>query len=174
ALLPYSEWLCGPLSRPGGGPVACAGNDYGVTTVNLAPPLAAELIPGVFVSGSSAAGLDAARDLGALAVKYPKPVAEYEAAPPANVANLGIRVGIIARTESAEAWQVANARFPTDRKGEVTHQLAMKVSDSSWHRQLSELGKELGGGSGERDGDDPYWMVPSETYSTFCPSLVGS
>ena len=171
-LIEYTQLIMRLLTAPGGGPVTFAGKYYDVTNVKLAPPLAAELIPGVFVSGSSAAGLDAARDLGALAVQYPKPVAEYEAAPLANVANLGIRVGIIARTESAEAWQVANARFPTDRKGEVTHQLAMKVSDSSWHQQLSELGKELG--SGERDGDDPYWMVPFETYKTFCPYLVGS
>jgi len=33
------------------------------------------------------------------------------------------------------------ARFPEDRKGSSRSQLAMKVSDSSWHRQLSDLGK---------------------------------
>ena len=36
---------------------------------------------------------------------------------------------------------VARERFPEDRKGQITHQLAMKVSDSAWHRQLSELGE---------------------------------
>jgi len=44
--------------------------------------------------------------------------------------------------DGAEAWRVAHKRFPEDRKGQLTHQLAMTVSDSSWHHQLSETAKE--------------------------------
>src|SRR6266480_4483802 len=135
---------------------------------DLTPQLERDLLPGVFVSGSSDAGLAAARELGALAVRYPKPVAEYEAAPPPDAAALGIRIGIIAREEARDAWQVARARFPEDRKGQLTHQLAMKVSDSEWHKQLSKLGETAAG------EDQPYWMVPFENYKTFCPYLVGS
>jgi len=127
-----------------------------------------DLLPGVFVSGSSDAGLAAARDLGALAVRYPKPVAEYEAAPPPDAAALGIRIGIIAREEAGDAWTVARARFPEDRRGQLMHQLAMKVSDSAWHKQLSKLGETAAG------EEQPYWMVPFENYKTFCPYLVGS
>lgn len=152
----------------GGEPVSVEGKHYRVKNLKLAPPLAPELMPGVFVSGSSDAGLDAARDLGALAVRYPKPASEYEGAPPAGLAALGIRVGIVARESAAAAWAVARARFPEDRKGQLTHQLAMKVSDSEWHRQLSELGKE------SPAEESPYWMVPFENYKTFCPYLVGS
>ena len=44
----------------------------------------------------------------------------------------------------------------------------MKVSDSSWHRQLSELGnKEMG-------KENPYWLVPFQNYKAICPFLVGS
>jgi alkanesulfonate monooxygenase len=44
----------------------------------------------------------------------------------------------------------------------------MKVSDSSWHRQLSELG------NAPPSAHNPYWLVPFENYKTFCPYLVGS
>ena len=153
-----------------GGPVSFAGRYYQVTNVKLAPCLPPELMPGVFVSGSSEAGLAAAQQLGALAVQYPKPVAEYEAAPPVDARSLGIRVGIIARPDGHDAWAAARARFPEDRKGQVMHHLAITVSDSEWHRQLSELGREVRG----RGDEEPYWMVPFENYKTFCPYLVGS
>ena len=112
--------------------------------------------------------MDAARQLGAIAVEYPKPAGAYGTAVPAKFASAGMRIGIIARAEDATAWSVARARFPEDRKGQLTHQLAMKVSDSSWHRQLSELGEKA------RTDENPYWLVPFENYKTFCPYLVGS
>ena len=86
------------------------------------------------------------------------------------MALLGIRIGIIARADSADAWSVARARFPEDRRGQITHALAMRVSDSYWHKHLSELA-EAGTDAGE---EQPYWMVPFENYKTFCPYLVGS
>jgi alkanesulfonate monooxygenase len=44
----------------------------------------------------------------------------------------------------------------------------MKVSDSHWHRQLSELGTT------PPSAENPYWLGPFENYKTFCPYLVGS
>ena len=79
-----------------------------------------------------------------------------------------MRVGIIARSRADQAWSVARERFPEDRKGRITHELAVKVSDSSWHHQLSVRRPEEGG-----DGD-PYWLGPFQNYKTFCPYLVGS
>ncbi len=151
-------------------PVTLDGRYYRVTNVKMTPPLDPALKPGVFVSGSSEAGLAAARQLGALAVRYPKPVAAYEGGPAIDAAALGIRIGIIAREGAAEAWAVARARFPEDRKGQLTHQLAMKVSDSAWHKQLSKIGETATG----EDSEQPYWMLPFENYKTFCPYLVGS
>jgi alkanesulfonate monooxygenase len=144
------------------------GRYYRVSNLRMTPPLPADLVPGVFVSGSSAAGLDAARALGATAVQYPKPAAEYLGGPTVGVGESGMRIGIIAREDAGEAWSVARARFPEDRKGQITHQLAMKVSDSVWHKQLSQLGQE----EGDRE-ENPYWLVPFENYKTFCPYLVG-
>jgi hypothetical protein len=70
-----------------------------------------------------------------------------------------IRVGIIARETAREAWRVARERFPEDRKGQITHKLAMKVSDSRWHEQLS--GTEADGAPDEdEERPNPYWLVP--------------
>jgi alkanesulfonate monooxygenase len=136
--------------------------------LQLTPPLPAELFPGIFVSGSSPAGLEAARELGAVPVKYPLPAGEYEAEFRDPDPNAGMRIGIIARASADEAWRIANARFPDDRRGVLTHQLAVKVSDSVWHHQLSQLAHDTAGEPGA------YWMHPFETYKTFCPYLVGS
>ena len=143
------------------------GEFYKVDKLKLAPPLPPDLMPGIFISGSSEAGLAAARTLGATAVKYPKPAGEEEAQLDGTV-SAGIRIGIVAREDAEEAWAIARARFPEDRKGQLTHQLAMKVSDSLWHRQLS--GTEAGTATGE----SPYWLVPFQNYKTMCPYLVGS
>ena len=120
------------------------------------------------ISGSSDAGLAAARELNATAVKYPKPPGE-EVDQRGDTVDSGVRVGIIAREDPDEAWRVALERFPEDRKGQITHKLAMKVSDSEWHKQLSELG-----GDRPVDVENPYWLGPFENYNTFCPYLVGS
>jgi alkanesulfonate monooxygenase len=144
--------------------VSLEGGFYRVDKLKLTPALPPELRPGIFVSGSSDAGLAAARAIGATAIKYPKPAAEEGAVQTDGAC--GIRVGIIAREREAEAWDVAHARFPEDRKGQLTHQLAVKVSDSVWHKELSARPGE--------DGDRRYWLVPFQNYKTMCPYLVGS
>jgi alkanesulfonate monooxygenase len=143
------------------------GRYYTVQNLKLTPPLPPELFPGIFVSGSSEDGVAAARAIGATAVKYPKPPHE-EVSISADSAGIGMRVGVITRDDESHAWRVARARFPEDRKGQLTHGLAMKVSDSQWHRQLSELGTE------PPSAVNPYWLGPFENYKTFCPYLVGS
>src|SRR5215510_2992414 len=147
-------------------PVTFDGDFYKVFNLKLSPGLPPELFPGLFVSGSSDAGVETARALGAVAIEYPKPVGEYESCPPPASVDRGIRIGIIARERREAAWSVARERFPTDRKGELTHQLAMKTSDSSWHKQLATMEEEK--------EDSPYWLVPFKSYKTFCPYLVGS
>ena len=147
-------------------PVTLDGEFYKVDKLRMTPLLPPELFPGVFVSGSSDAGLEAARTIGATAIMYPKPAGEYESEPPDQTIESGIRVGIIVRETAQEAWDVAHRRFPPDRKGEITRELAMKVSDSVWHKQISALGAPSDG--------NPYWLVPFQSYKTMCPYLVGS
>jgi alkanesulfonate monooxygenase len=149
----------------GGSPVTYDGEFYKVKNLKMTPALASDLSPGIFMSGSSEAGLAAARALGATAVMYPKPAEEYENAR-AQTMDSGIRVGIITREEDEQSWSIAHDRFPEDRKGQLTRQLANKVSDSVWHKQLSQLDKTT--------EHNPYWLVPFNNYKTMCPYLVGS
>jgi alkanesulfonate monooxygenase len=150
------------------GPVTFSGRHYQVHNLKLTPRVPRALLPEILLSGSSEAGMAAAQRLGATAVEYPKPAAEYAGAAPVGVESRGIRIGIIARSSEDDAWRVAHGRFPPDRRGQLAHELAMKVSDSAWHRQLSELGETP---TGEQN---PYWLVPFKNYKTFCPYLVGS
>jgi alkanesulfonate monooxygenase len=165
-LVEYTTIIKMLLSSPA--PVTFEGKFYKVENLKMTPPLAPELFPGILMSGSSEAGLAAARAVGATAVQYPKPAKEFEANPVAEGEKSGVRVGIIARPRSVDAWNVANERFPGDRKGQLAHQLAMRVSDSAWHQQLSQMIKEVGETQGV------YWMWPFQNYQTFCPYLVGS
>jgi alkanesulfonate monooxygenase len=164
-LVEYATIVKGLLAGPE--PISFEGDYYTVRNLKMSPGLPAELFPGLTVSGSSPAGLRAARSLGATAVKYPRRAHE-EAAERADGVSLGMRCGVIGRDTDEEAWDVALARFPEDRRGQLTHALAMEVSDSHWHRQLSELGRD---GAFE---DAIYWLGPFENYKTFCPYLVGS
>jgi alkanesulfonate monooxygenase len=150
----------------GEGPVTYRGQFYTVDKLKMTPPLDRALFPGLIVSGSSDAGLAAAHALGAVAMKYvPPPEIEAQVK---NPPESGMRVGIIAREDESEAWTIARSRFPGDRRGQLSHQLAMKTSDSQWHGQLSQLAEA------SRSGETPYWLWPFENYNTFCPYLVGT
>jgi alkanesulfonate monooxygenase len=148
--------------------VSFEGEYYSICNLRMTPELSPELYPGFMMSGSSPAGATAANEVGAIAIKYPQRVDDERQISGQNTTPSGVRLGIIARETSEEAWQVAQQRFPIDRRGKVLHRLAMAVSDSHWHRQLSEMAREFA------LQDDPYWLGPFEHYQTFCPYLVGS
>ena len=112
----------------GEAPVTMDGQFYKVSGLKLGSRLAPELHPGILVSGSSEAGLAAAREMGATPVKYPEPLASTDGTSRAN-SHCGVRIGIVTRPRAEDAWSVAHDRFPADRKGQLTRQLASKVSD---------------------------------------------
>lgn len=149
-------------------PVSFNGKFYKVQGLKMNPPLERHLFPGFTLSGSSEAGLEAAKALDAVAVRYPKPASEYGTEALDASVESGMRVGIIAREREENAWSIAYERFPEDKKGQYAHQLAMKSSDSVWHKQLADLGEKT------KTQQSPYWLVPFQNYKTFCPYLVGS
>jgi alkanesulfonate monooxygenase len=164
-LVEYAQVVRGLLTSSK--PFSFEGRYYRLVNASLQPRLDQHLLPGFLVSGSSPAGMAAARALGATAVKYPQP-AQQEVVNPGAVAAAGIRVGVISRPTDREAWEVAHERFPADRRGQLTHAVAMSVTDSEWHRQLSARHDSAEGTA------DTYWLWPFQNYQTFCPYLVGS
>jgi alkanesulfonate monooxygenase len=165
-LAEYTQIISQLLSSDRG--VTFEGSYYQIRNLKMTPTLAPELFPGIMMSGSSPAGAAAAEEVGAIAVKYPQRAGDELETDQEISGSSGIRVGVIARETTEAAWQVAHARFPTDRRGQVMHRVAMNVSDSHWHQQLSEMARE------SAVADDPYWLGPFENYRTFCPYLVGS
>ncbi len=147
------------------GPLTFTGDYFTVKNLTLKPRIPPELVPEVFVSGTSAAGIAAAQRIGATSISYPGNASGETIS---RGMSAGIRIGIIAREESREAWRIAHERYPVDRKGALTHTIARRVSDSAWYEQLSGLGDR------PAERSSPYWLVPFKNYKTFCPYLVGS
>ena len=158
-LTEYSEVIRRLLA---GDKVTYQGDFYRVQGLPMTPSLPAELMPGFTMAGSSDASRAAARAIGAIAVEYPEPLKSQDI--PETVTNRGIRVGIIANKDSDTAWGIAQERFPADRRGQLQHAMAIRVTDSTWQRTLGSLEHAPGG---------PYWLWPFKNYSTFCPYLVG-
>ena len=55
-------------------PVSFKGEFYTIDKVRMTPPLAPDLFPGIFMSGSSDAGCAAAKAVGATAIRYPNSI----------------------------------------------------------------------------------------------------
>jgi alkanesulfonate monooxygenase len=162
----YTQIITGLLN---GETVTHSGRYYSVKNLRLTPEVPPELRPGLLISGSSPAGLAASEEIGATPVKYPKPPGEEELS---GNAGFGVRVGIVARDDADEAWRVAHERFPDTREGQIAHKVAMGVSDSHWHKQLS--GRDGSESAAEAEEPHPYWLWPFKNYHTFCPYLVGT
>ncbi|MEX2347257.1 MAG: LLM class flavin-dependent oxidoreductase [Balneolaceae bacterium] len=145
------------------------GEFYTVKNLRLQPVLADELQPLYYLSGSSESAKNAAGKLGAKLIEYPEPHLNYTGKLNGEkIYSKGIRIGVLARNSHNEAWDTARSRFPETREGALTHQLAKKTSDSSWHKKLSDQEEMV-------NGKEPvYWLGPFKNYNTFCPYLVGS
>src|ERR1700726_1934499 len=98
-LVEYTTIIKQLLSSPA--PVTFEGKFYKVDNLKMTPPLAPELFPGILMSGSSDAGMAAARAVGATAVQYPKPAKDSESTVGSDGGKSGVRVGIIARAKGS-------------------------------------------------------------------------
>jgi alkanesulfonate monooxygenase len=150
-------------------PVTYKGDYYTITNLRLHPKLPKELQPVFYLSGSSDAALSAAATLSAKLIEYPEPYSQWSNNSDTNtISSKGIRIGVLARNSHEEAWDEARERFPETRAGQITHQLAEKSTDSTWHKKLSKQNGEI------KEEEPVYWLGPFKHYHTFCPYLVGS
>jgi alkanesulfonate monooxygenase len=161
-LLEYATIVRDLLGR---GSSTFAGRFYTTNDLKL-PPLPLELRPGITTSGSSAAGLAVAKQLGARAIQYLRPSYEYAAGTYDPRDEHGTRLGVIVRESSEEAWAVARRRFPEDADGRALRELAVAVTDSVW---VKELEREIRTPAGH-----PYFLDAYRTYKSHCPFIVGS
>ena len=83
----------------------------------LAPTLPPGLFPTILASGSSEAGLEATRTMGALAVRYPKPPGEEDVMPADSPGGYGVRVGIVARESATKRGPSRTSASPKIAKG---------------------------------------------------------
>lgn len=162
----YTQIITQLLSSDQG--VTFEGEFYNVHNLKLQPSLPEELMPILYLSGSSDAARQTAIQLDAKLLEYPEPSEYYldpdnQPEPPST----GVRLGVLARPSHDAAWEVARKRFPNTRQGQMTHKLAKATSDSEWHQRLSEHDKE------EAPPEPVYWLGPFQHYHTFCPYMVG-
>lgn len=147
-------------------PVDLDGAYYQLSSAYVYPPLRPEMFPRFFLGGSSDAARETARTLGITRLQYPRALESY---PPGatDLKGTGVRVGIIARDTSAEAWKVAEERFPRSTTGEVRSRMIAPIIDSTWWHQLQadRLSAQI--------PDSTYWLYPLRGYGEFCPYLVG-
>jgi alkanesulfonate monooxygenase len=149
-------------------PYSFSGKYYQIDGLQLPAGLAmeAKCLPMFTISGSSAAGQAAARKLGARAIQNLRPTQVYNETDFASDLHYGTRIGIVARTTSEEAWNVATEHYPDDSAGAEVRQYNIQISDSVW---VKELSKPM-----TLPARHPYWLGPFNNGQAGCPFLVGS
>lgn len=128
--------------------------------LHMPTPLSSPAIarrPRMFVAGSSDAGRTAARQLQAETVGHLVP----ETTPSACV-----RLGIVARADAHEAWEVARQRFHADPEARTRHRLELCWSDSCWQRALEAI-------VNSNEPEPTPWVGPFESRRSQCAYLVG-
>jgi alkanesulfonate monooxygenase len=150
----------------GQGLTSIAGQHYRVKDLKLAGNVPEHLLPALTISGSSASGVNAARQIGACVMGNLKPSWEYDGNSCDADLEHGVRLGVIVRETSQEAWAVAQRRFPFSPTGAAIREFATQMSDSRWNR---ELGKDSNVPLGH-----PYCIQPFKNYFAHSPFLIGS
>ncbi len=152
-------------------PVTFEGDYYRVSKLDFKPRLADECLrPKIFMAGSSEEGMETGLKVADYVVTHPGPLEHFKASFSEKFRNTevqaAIRLEIIARPSSAEAWKAAYSRYPSNRHGSI--QLRLKRnSESSWQRTLAELALA------SETYDEVFWMGGYMNGGIYSPVLVG-
>ncbi|MGW3421536.1 LLM class flavin-dependent oxidoreductase [Streptomyces phaeochromogenes] len=150
-------------------PLRHEGRHYRYAGLRTHAPLDPSLMPRVFVAGSSEQALATAHTVADVAVTHPEPVERFTrdyAAALAGGPRLAVRVELIARPTTDEAWAAARNRYVTDRAAHVRTAMRRR-SESDWSRKLAHLAT---------DGDvydGVYWTGGYRSGKGYAPQLVG-
>ncbi|MDX3339700.1 LLM class flavin-dependent oxidoreductase [Streptomyces sp. ME02-6979.5a] len=129
-----------------------------------------ELLPRIFIAGSSEEAVDLSVRHGAVAVTNPAPANLFVDGFAASVGRrtgLGVRFGLIVRETSEEAWAAARRYFPPNRAAQINVKLHGRASDSVWRKDLANL-------SAEETHQGVFWLGAILSGASHSPFLVGS
>ncbi|HLG65937.1 MAG TPA: LLM class flavin-dependent oxidoreductase [Ktedonosporobacter sp.] len=151
--------------------VTYRGKYYTVKDLRLKPGIAADMLPRIFIAGSSPAGIQVALDVADVVVTHPQPTDLFKQHQVDQIktarVSIGIRLGIIARPSAEAAWTEAWQRFPPSRKGRI-RTMMQKNSESQWTKDLAHLASE------REVYDEVFWLGAYHSGNANCPYLVGS
>ena len=157
-------------------PVTFDGSYYRARRLSVGPHVESAFRPLFFVAGASAAAVRVAARHADVWLTSPVPADQFGAVTERALAasspapGIAIRMGILARPSSAEAWAAAAARFPQSRLGRAKA-VMKRSSHSAWARQIAEIAVD----SMDTSPDEVYWMgAYTADRSSSCPYLVGS
>ncbi|GAA2635058.1 LLM class flavin-dependent oxidoreductase [Actinomadura fulvescens] len=146
-----------------GEPVTWRGRFYRAADLQLAPAVAPELRPWLYLAGASDDARRTAEALGAtLMGMFPPALRDVPE-------GLGaVNVGIIARETPDEADAAAREYFPEEQEplGREMLRLTMANTDSVWKQRLFKTERA--------DADPAVRMDPFHSFQAGCPYLVGS
>jgi alkanesulfonate monooxygenase len=152
-------------------PLFFRGDFYQFNGLQVDPGISSDLYPDFFVAGSSSAGTSTALSHADVFITHPEPVDTYKHhfAQMLGYSHIkaGIKIGIIARPTSEEAWEAAQERYPPHARGDIITKMKIK-SESDWLRQMALLGLEA------KTYDGVYWMGGFTSGAANNPILVGS
>jgi alkanesulfonate monooxygenase SsuD/methylene tetrahydromethanopterin reductase-like flavin-dependent oxidoreductase (luciferase family) len=150
-------------------PLTHDGRFYQYRALRMGHRLDPALWPRTFVAGSSPAAQRTADAVADVMLTHPEPVeqfAETYRRPAGDPRRLAIRVGLLGRATDEEAWSVARALYPENRRSRLKTDFR-KRSPSDWSRRMAHLATE--------DGvyDEVYWTGAYRADKGNMPLLVG-
>lgn len=151
-------------------PLTFEGRFYRFSELRTGSALPPELTPRIFVAGASEAGRRCANAVGDVAVTHPEPLEKFATdflAARADGPEVAIRIGLLARPTSDEAWALAHERYAGDRQSRLKMRLR-KSSDSEWSRRMATLAA-----AGDTY-DDVYFTGAYRSDKGSAPIFVGS
>lgn len=147
------------------------GEFYKYTNIYSGAPLRIDMVPEIFIPGSSYESISLSKAVADTTLLRPQPISLfkdfYSKYFMKEKKQLAIRISIIARSSSEKAWEVAEKRYRPNRQGKIN--TILRSSSASNNTQLmANLALE------QVRHDDVYWMGAYLSGKTEDPYLVGS
>jgi len=148
-----------------------SGQYYKFNGVSLKPGLNPLHMPEFFVPGSSKDSIRVAHAQAGSALVRPEPIDSFKEKYVSHIdrtrLNLGIRIAVLARPTSEEAWKDAEKLFPETRSGRLSMVLKKSLTSEN-SKQMVDLALN------QTLYDNVYWMGAYSSGMSTDPYLVGS